>query len=82
MRLVTPPAASPDLKHALEHLAQGVESGEYIGLAVVVQVRGGRFWVDVFGRMIQHTHSARGWLRSLDECLADIGRRRHSGHGP
>lgn len=75
MQLVSTPI-QPDLAQAAADLAEGIQSGEVIGLGVIVQLRGGRFFVDVFGRMVREPHSARGWLLSLDDCLREIGERK------
>lgn len=67
---------SPDLVEASKEIANGVESGDIIGLGVVVQLRGGKFFVDVLGRMIREPYSARGWLLALDDRLREIGEER------
>ena len=72
MQLV-PTLVPPDLLAAANDIVTGVESGNIIGLGVVVQLRGGMFFVDVLGRMTRDPHSARGWVQSLDDCLRVIG---------
>lgn len=77
MQLVPTPIP-PDLNQAAVDLSDGVKSGEIVGLGVIVQLRGGNFFVDVFGRMVRQPWDARGWLRSLDDCLRELGEeRRH-----
>jgi hypothetical protein len=75
MHLVPTPV-QPDLLRAAEDIREGVTTGEIIGLGVIVQLRGGRFFVDVFGRMLREPHSARGWVLSLDDCLREIAQRK------
>ncbi len=72
MQLIHTPI-QPDLEHAVQDIAEGVAGGAIIGLGVVVQLRGGKFFVDVFGRMVKEPHNARGWVASLDDCLREIG---------
>jgi hypothetical protein len=75
VQLVSTPIP-PDLENAGQQLSEGIGSGEIIGLGVIVQLRGGKFFVDVFGRMVKEPHNARGWVRSLDDCLREIGQAR------
>lgn len=77
MQLVTTPIP-PDLAQACADISQGVKDGQIVGLGVIVQLRGGHFFVDVFGRMVKQPWDARGWLRSLDDCLRDIGEERRA----
>jgi hypothetical protein len=72
---LVPTPIPPDLMHAAVEIAEGVEKGAIIGMGVVVQLRGGKFYVDVLGRMTRDPHNARGWLRSLDDCLRTLGER-------
>jgi hypothetical protein len=78
MELVHTPIQQ-DLLAACADLTEGVKAGHIIGLGVVVQLRGGKFFVDALGRMTKQPHSARGWLLSLDDCLRKMGdeRREH-----
>jgi len=78
MQLVPAPIPA-DLEQASRDIADGVQSGDIVGLGVVVQLRDGNFFVDVLGRMTRRPWDARGWLLSLDDYLREIGdRRRHT----
>lgn len=77
MELVQTPI-QPDLLAGSKDIVEGIESGHIVGLAVVVQLRGGKFFVDVMGRMSKQPHSARGWVLALDDYLRDLaGQRNH-----
>lgn len=77
MQLVPTPI-SPDLKTAGADIQQGIESGEIVGLGVVVIVKGGRFFVDAFGSMVRNPYASRGFVAELSDCLHEIGQRKKS----
>ena len=67
----------PDLRRAVEDLAEGVETGQIIGLGIVVLTKKRRFFVDAFGTLSSDPHAGRGYVASLDDCLQEIARKRH-----
>lgn len=73
-------AVHPGLLAAAQDIMEGVASGDIIGLGVVVQLRGGKFFVDALGRMVREPHNARGWVASLDDHLRRIADERNSFH--
>jgi hypothetical protein len=75
MQLVPTPIQH-DLLAATADLIEGVKSGHIVGLAVVVELRGGNFFVDALGRITRRPWCARGWLKSLDDLLYEIGEQR------
>jgi hypothetical protein len=66
-----------DLRQAAADIKDGVESGEITGLGLVVTLRGGRFFVDCFGRVAREPHHGRGLTLALDDCLREIAARKH-----
>jgi hypothetical protein len=76
LHLIPTPIPS-DLRQAASDLKDGVEVGEITGLGVVVTLRGGRFFVDCFGRLAREPHHGRGLVLSLDDCLREIAARKH-----
>lgn len=75
LQLVPTPAA-PDLNRFAEDLQSGVDSGEVVGLGVVVLLKGRRFFVDCFGLMARFPFENIGTVGELEECLREMGRRR------
>jgi hypothetical protein len=63
----------PDLRAASRDIADGIESGQIVGLGIVVMLKNRRFFVDAFGTLVRDPHAARGYVRSLDDCLRAIG---------
>lgn len=76
MQLVPTPIQADLYQAAVVDIPEGVRSGLIVGLCVVAQLRGGHFFVDVFGRTVKQPWDARGWVRSLDDCLREIGEQR------
>jgi hypothetical protein len=72
--LIHSPVA-PDLSAAGADIKQGIDAGRIKGIAVVVDLGRGRFFVDVFGTLVRDPHTARGWVASLDDCLRDLAHR-------
>ncbi len=75
MQLVPTPMA-PDLRQAAADIQEGVNSGEFVGLGIVVIQRGGRFFVDAFGAVARNPHASRGFVAELSDCLHEIGQRK------
>lgn len=64
-----------DMLAAAEDIMDGVKAGEIIGLGVVVVLRRRRIFADAFGEVARDPLSARGWIRSLDDCLRELSQR-------
>jgi hypothetical protein len=79
MELVSTPIQH-DLLAGCQDLVEGVASGHIIGLGVVVQLRGGKFFVDAIGRITKQPHSARGWTMALVDHFGRIAEERNH-HG-
>lgn len=75
MQLVPTPIP-PDIRQAGRDLYELSESGEIVGLGVVVVLKGGRYFVDAFGSMVRNPGPARGFVLDLMDCLGEIGRQR------
>jgi hypothetical protein len=75
MQLVPTPMA-PDLRQAAADIQEGIDTGEFIGLGVVVIQRGGRFFVDAFGAVARNPHASQGFAMELIHCLHEIGQRK------
>lgn len=73
---LVPNQISPGMLEACQDLVEGIESGQVVGLGIVVQLRRNRFFVDVFGDLLRNPHAARGFVASLDDCLREIGRQK------
>jgi hypothetical protein len=75
MQLIPTPIA-PDLQAAANEIQTIVQSGQAVGLGVVVVLRGGHYFVDAFGSMVRNPGPSKGFVLDLIDCLAEIGRKR------
>lgn len=71
---LVPNQISPGMLDACRDLVDGVESGQVVGIGIIVMLRRNRFFVDAFGELTRNPHAARGFVASLDDCLREMGR--------
>lgn len=69
---LVPNALSNDTVEALRELLARAESGEIIGIAYAVMVKGRHYIVDTAGELHRNPTFARGMVRALDD---ELGRR-------
>jgi hypothetical protein len=63
---------SRDTVEALATLNEGANAGDVIGTAVVVILKGRRFFTNVTGEAFRDPHLTRGLLCCLDDELRDL----------
>lgn len=73
---LVPTPAPPDLERFAQELPGAIESGDVVGLGVIVIMRGRRFWVDCFGQMARMPWENLGLVGELEHCLRELGRKR------
>ena len=82
---LVPDSISHDVVQAAHQLLEGAHTGEIVGLAFVVMLRGREFYTNLAGACRDDPHLTRGMVASLDdEIYALIARERENketGHG-
>lgn len=69
---VVPDGISHDAVEAALQILEGAHSGEIVGLAFVVMLRGRKFFTNVAGACRSDPHLTRGFVCALDDELKHI----------
>lgn len=67
---LVPDTISHDMVSAMEHLLLGARSGEYIGIAFAVMLKGKKYIVNTAGEAQNSPTFVRGMLSELDDSLS------------